>query len=122
MNRLTLTTGLVLAVVVLAAVGANAQQATERYIPIGESPGVSDSELVIGTISSIDYADHTMGVSTTDGEKSVTPGDSTRYYIDRSKQKRSNDSATLRDCEVGMKIEARLKPDGSVDWIKIDAQ
>lgn len=109
-----------LAVLMIATSVAHAQQATERYIPIGQSPGVSSEESFIGTITDIDYTIHKMEVRGTKGRTSVTPGESTRYYLDRSKRKMSNQTATFRDCEVGVKVEIKFKADGSVDWIKIE--
>jgi len=110
-----------LAVLMFATGVANAQQATERYIPIGKSPGVAGEESFIGTITDIDYTVHKMEIRGTDKRITVSPVESTRYYLDRTKKKMSNQTATFRDCEVGLKVEIRIKSDGSVDWIKIES-
>ena len=110
-----------LAVLMFATGVANAQQATERYIPIGKSPGVSIEESFIGTITDIDYTDHKMQITGTEGQKTVAPSESTRYFLDRTKGKKSNQIATFRDCEVGLKVEIKTKADGSIDWIKIES-
>lgn len=121
MNRWILRGCVNLAVLMLATAVAHAQQATERYIPIGKSPGVSSEESFIGTITDIDYTIHKMEVRGAEGRITVTPAESTRYYLDRTKRKRSNQTATFRDCEVGVKVEIKIKADGSVDWIKIES-
>ena len=110
-----------MSVLMIATGVAHAQQATERYIPIGKSPGVSSEESFIGTITDIDYTNHKMDVRATKGRITVTPAKSTRYYRDRTKRKMSNQTATFRDCEVGLKVEVKIKADGSVDWIKIES-
>lgn len=109
-----------LAVLMIATGVVNAQQSTERYIPIGSSPGVSSDESFIGMITEIDYADHKMEITGTEGTMSVAPTDSTRYFLDRTKRKKSNQTATFRDCEVGVKVEIKTNADGTIDWIKIE--
>jgi len=122
MNKCALKGCLTLIVLMIATGAVHAQQATERYIPIGKSPGVSSEESFIGTITDIDYTNHKMEVRGTEGTITVSPAESTRYYLDRTKQKKSNQAATLRDCEVGLKLEIRILADGSVDWIKIESK
>ena len=101
--------------------GANAQQSTEQYIPIGESPGVSDEQMVKGTISAVDYDARTVQVRMTTGTQTVKMVGSTRYYLDRTKHKRTNLSAKIEDCRVGRKVEVKVDADSTVDWIKIEA-
>lgn len=121
MNKWVRAGCLKLAVLMIAPGVAHAQQATERYIPIGKSPGVSSEESFIGTITDIDYTIHEMEVRSPEGRKAVRPAEFTRYYLDRTKRKMSNQTATFRDCEVGLKVEIKIKADGSVDWIKIES-
>lgn len=118
MNRLRTAC---LALALFAATAASAQRATEVYIPIGESPGVSDSDSVLGTIESVEYERHRMTV-VVDGETRVvalTPD--TRYYLDRSDSKERNVAGTVEDCRAGRRIEAWLDADGEAIWVKIDA-
>jgi len=121
MNKRILTGCVGWAVFMLVTGTAHGQQATERYIPIGKSPGVSSDESFIGTITDIDYAIHRMEVTGPEGRISVNPAESTRYYLDRTKRKMTNQTATFQDCEVGLKVEIKVKADGSVDWIKIES-
>lgn len=94
------------------------QQATERYIPIGSSPGVSGTDSVIGTISAVDYETRSMQIDGADGTVTVTMDDATRYYVDLTGAGRSNRTGSLRSCEAGQRVEVRLRADGKVDWIK----
>ena len=48
-----LVTALVLAALMIAAPGASAHPATELYIPIGQSPGISRVKSHIGRIQSL---------------------------------------------------------------------
>jgi hypothetical protein len=97
------------------------QQSTERYIPIGESPGVVDEETVVGEINDVDYETRSMQVRDSEGLKTVRMIASTRYYLDRTHYKRSNQSATVQDCRVGRKVEVKFYADGTVDWVKIES-
>lgn len=106
----------------IATGSAQAHKATERYIPIGKSPGVSSELILLGTITTVDYAVHEMEVRSTDGQTTVAPAEITRYYIDRSKRKLSNQSATFRDCQIGRRVEIKFLADGSIDWIKIESK
>ncbi len=106
----------------ILAVGASGQKATEQYIPIGASPGVEANELLKGTITKVDYAARSVQVRDAQGTKTVTMADATRYYLDRTKYKRTNKSATIEDCKVGSKVEIRYRPDATVDWVKIEAE
>lgn len=116
--RLTLCIGIVL---LACWTIAPAQQATEIYIPIGESPGISGDESIIGSISSIDYQRYQMTVSTVDGRQTLTMTKSTRYYIDRNAEKKRNMTGDVEDCEVGSRIEAYVNEEGVVVWVKVTA-
>lgn len=119
MNRTATVSLLTLAL--LASPMATAQQATEVYIPIGESPGVSGKESVIGSISAIEYEQHRMTVSSGDTASSVTITPKTRFYLDKSGDKSSSVTGDFNDCRVGRRIEAYLDDNGDAIWIKIAA-
>ena len=112
----------VVACLLALSAGVHAQQTTERYIPIGKSPGVADKETVIGEITAVDYETHSMEVRDSVGVKTVRMIESTRYFLDRTKYKRSNQSATMQDCRVGSKVEVKLRSDDMVDWVKIESE
>ena len=97
-----------------------AQKATEIYIPIGESPGVSESVSIIGTISYVDYSDDMIEVAAADGMKPVKVEPDTEFFLDRSRYAKQNTQGEMQDCKVGSKVEVKLSKDGTADWIKIE--
>jgi hypothetical protein len=122
MNTSTAGIFMLLIVAAVTSSAAHAQQSTERYIPISESPGISGSESIIGTITEVDRATYEMTVRGPDWEKTVRMTGATRYYLDRTKVKRSNQTTRLENCKVGQRVEIKLDADGTADWVKIEAQ
>ncbi len=121
MSKLTAKAGLILITWVLGLNAGQAQQATEQYIPIGQSPGISAAASLIGTITQVDYKTSTMELSGPAGPRTVSMDAATRYYVDRSKQKRSNQLGSLQRCEIGQRVEIKFRDDGKVDWVKIES-
>lgn len=120
MNRHALLS-LLFAFALLNPVVTVGQQATEVYIPIGKSPGVSGVSSVIGTVRKVDYAAHTLVVRSTQKIVTVEMDTQTDYYLDRSDRRLSNSTGDMYDCKVGRTIEVKLADDGTADWVKIDA-
>lgn len=119
MNRLTefaLTT-----MVLLSCSVAMAQRTTEVYIPIGESPGVSGEQSIVGTIADVDYDRYSMIVSTGTERRTIEMTPDTRYYIDRSGEHEKSVAGNIHDCHEGQRIEAYVDADGDAVWIKIAA-
>lgn len=106
---------------ILVCTAAFGQRATEVYIPIGESPGVSAAESVIGIITGIEYEQHRMTVSTGGGNRTVVITPDTRYYIDKSSDKERNVTGSLDDCREGRRIEVYVHENEEAIWIKIAA-
>lgn len=99
-----------------------AQEATERFIPIGESPGLSGKYTVIGEIQATDSERRTITVTADDQTYTVDVTDRTRIWIDRSPLRLPALSGTLADCDRGLKIEVKFGDEekrGAADWIKI---
>ena len=113
----------VMMVVALASVSeAFGQEATEMYIPIGQSPGVSSKSTLLGTIESVDPGKRTLTVSGPAGTRKFQIADRTLIWIDRSAQKQRNQTGTLADLQRGRKVE--IKPDEGAGqavakWIKV---
>jgi len=113
----------VIVVVALAGVSeAFGQEATEMYIPIGQSPGVSSKSALLGTIESVDPGKRTLTVSGPAGTRKFQIADRTLIWIDRSAQKQRNQTGTLADLQRGRKVE--IKPDEGAGqavakWIKV---
>ncbi len=126
-----MTRSLLMVVVLLAtASAARAQKATEIYIPIGRSPGLSGKVTVTGSIDTVD--DHTiiMSVQGAGGRWRAVLTDRSKIYIDRSAQRRPNRYGTADDCKPGLYCEIKYVGDdpaagrrrdepGEIEWIKI---
>lgn len=99
------------------------QQTTERFIPIGESPGVSDKYSYIGTITAIDRSENTIEIDSNRGDRTVKITGDTDIWIDRSATRQTNAVGSYSDCQVGRKVEVmHVRGDETVaDWIKIEA-
>ena len=111
-------------IVVLSGVisPANAQKATESFIPIGKSPGVSGVSSYIGRIDSVDVAERKVTIRGDGLLESVEISGETKVWLDLSKHKTKNRAATLQDLKKGHRIEVKPQHDrpDRAEWIKID--
>lgn len=119
MNRKSLHIGAIVGLLIIAD-PVPGQQATEIYIPIGQSPGLSSEAAVIGTIASIDESSGRITIATDGRSVVVTIGDRTLYYLDSSHVERRNYPGNIEHCEIGRRVEARIDDNGYVEWIKIE--
>ncbi len=105
------------------ALPAFAQQTTERFIPIGQSPGISGQYSTIGILREFDAASGVLLVDGDDGQKRYLVTPTTRIWIDRSDANRSNLVGNRGDLAAGRRIEVMYRRDdpGQADWIKIAA-
>ena len=117
-----------LLVVVLVLLGgawyAFAQEATEQFIPIGQSHGVSGKLSVIGEIDSYDEGLRVLTVSAETGTESVTLTDHTFIWLDRSELKQANVAGATADLEKGRKVEVKMKEQEGqqiAEWVKVQA-
>jgi hypothetical protein len=121
----TLTYVGITAIILLSTSCALAQRATELFIPIGKSPGISGVCSMTGTIDSAYTSDHMLKMSTSSGENyGVQITDETKIYLDRSILKQTNKIGTYSDCKVGayceVLYESHTRKDyGEAEWIKI---
>jgi len=121
MNNLRVIAQVPLILLVLALPVSHAQQATEVYIPIGESPGISAKNSLIGKIGHLDYATRRIELLVNGGARSVRVNDATHYYLDRSKAGQRNEVGSMQDCTAGQFIEVYVDESGVAEWIKIEA-
>ena len=114
-----------LAIVIVAlgsAIEASGQQATEMFIPIGQSPGLSNRESVIGTLESVDQGKQMVTISSSSGAQTVGITDRTMIWLDRSEQKQPNQNGAINDLQKGRKIEIKVRkgePKVVAEWIKV---
>jgi hypothetical protein len=114
-----------LAIVVVALGGtleASGQQATEMFIPIGQSPGLSNKGSVIGTLKSVDPGKRMVTISNSSGAQTVGITDRTMIWLDRSEQKQPNQDGGINDLQKGRKIEIKVRKGEAkavAEWIKV---
>lgn len=118
-----LTIASIICVLIIGAFSAQAEKATELYIPIGQSPGLSGKYTVLGKIDQVNAKNQTIKMSGASGSYTVKLTKSTFIYLDRSKVKRSNIYGSLADCKVGDTVEVKFMDNSRnkpVEWIKVE--
>jgi len=113
------------AMIALLAAGSHAhgQKATEQYIPIGQSPGMSHKYTWIGEIAQADARARTLTIVEAAGKHTVQITDETRIWLDRSKLKQTNLSGTFADLQPGRRAEVSYqgpKPGQVAAWVKVE--
>ena len=93
-------------------------QATELYIPLGQSPGISGKVTDIGAIDSVDPQSRTITV----GGREVAVARGTRVYLDRSALAQKNAMGSFTDLRPGRQVEIRYLDDAAkrtARWVKV---
>ena len=108
----------------LLATVTEAQKATEMYIPIGRSPGLSGTKTSIGTILTVDAATQEIVLEEGSRERTVRCTERTRIWLDCSQVRISNREGSLADCRAPLRIEVKYVDDdkdaGVAEWIKVE--
>jgi hypothetical protein len=107
---------------VFGAFYAEAEKATELYIPIGQSPGLSGEYTVMGKIDQVNPQNQTLKMSGASGSYTVKMTKNTSIYLDRSKAQLSNIYGTLADCKGGDLVEVKFEDNSHskpIEWIKV---
>jgi hypothetical protein len=120
-TRLALLSGSLIILLALGTSTALAHPATERYIPIGESPGVSQTG-TMGVIEVVNVADQSILVGTREAAHWVRLTNRTRIWLDRTQLAKSNLVGGFSDCAVGRTVEIHFEdPEirAVAAWIKI---
>jgi hypothetical protein len=74
--------------VVLGHSVAHGQRETERFIPIGQSPGASGKTTRIGTVQGVDAAARSFELATPEGRYKVQVPAGVPIWLDRSRASR----------------------------------
>jgi len=101
---------------------ARAQQTTERFIPVGQSPGISGTRSYLGEIVSVNLQRKTFTVRDAQGLRTIKVAPGTRIWLDRSAQQLTNVDGSMTDLEVGRRVEVLYVDDrrrDTADWIKV---
>jgi hypothetical protein len=120
----SLLSGLGLALGALcASPHAYGQKATEQYIPIGQSPGVSQKYASIGEVADVNPAARTITIADPAGPRTVRITGETRIWLDRTKLKQTNVSGRFADLQKGRRVEVKYAdPERRevAEWVKVD--
>jgi hypothetical protein len=104
---------------------AQAQKATEVFIPIGQSAGLSGKLTLIGKIAAVDPQNRTITATDETGTHTVRLSERTKIYVDLSLQRSPNRPGTLADLRTGLltevKFEGNDRSKGVAEWIKVQA-
>jgi hypothetical protein len=106
---------------------AHSQQATEIFIPIGQSPGVSAKITIIGKIHAVNAQTRTVNIAGPSGTVSCQITDRTNIWLDRSKVGRTNKTGTVSDLRPGLVVEVKYegrerRSEGPAEWIKVQLE
>jgi hypothetical protein len=116
-------TAMGITIILLAIVTvASAEKATELFIPIGKSPGLSGKYLVTGRIEQVNAQNKTISMSGEAGEYTVRISDQTMIFLDKSKMKQANQYGNFSDFKKGTVVEVRFEKDERgqpAEWVKI---
>jgi hypothetical protein len=102
---------------------ARGQKATEQYIPIGQSPGVSGKYTWIGEIADLNLRARTVTITDAAGPRTIRITEKTRIWLDRSKLKLTNLTGHFSDLRKGGRIEMKYEtPERRdvVEWVKVE--
>lgn len=121
MHRLFIAAALL--VVLLAGYSfAHGQQHTERYIPVGQSPGVSGKTSWIGVIEATDPKARTITLALGDRRLRIAITGRTRIWLDRSRLKQTALGGSYGDLQPGRRVEVKYgdaKGERIAEWIKV---
>jgi hypothetical protein len=122
MNRRTLLFA-ALACALLGQSFAHGQRQTERFIPIGQSPGASGKTTRIGTLGAADAGSNSFELATPEGRHKVSVPPGTPIWLDRSRHKLQSLEGGFGDLKAGRRVEVRYENgerSGRAAWIKIE--
>jgi hypothetical protein len=103
-----------------------AQEMTEQYVPIGQSPGLSGKHTVIGKLQSVNAQEQTCAIAAATGALNVKVTERTKIWLDRSKLQQPNVEGTFADLRPGTTVEVKPEHDsrgagsGPAEWIKVE--
>jgi hypothetical protein len=97
------------------------QELTERFIPIGQSPGLSGKVTAIGTVQSMQGRMLTVGSDR--GMQKFEVTDRCIIWVDRSQQKLTNTRGSVADLQAGRRVEVKpeVKNKAAAQWVKVEA-
>lgn len=122
--RALLKNGVGLAIALLGAIShAHGHKQTELYIPIGQSPGLSQKYTSIGAIVEVDPRANTVTIADPAGRRTVKITEKTRIWLDRTKLKLTNLTGSFADLQKGRRVEVKYDDPQRrevAEWVKVE--
>lgn len=107
------------------APAASAQRATEMFVPIGQSAGLSGKHTLQGAVQAVNAAERSLTLVQGSSSVTVKLDAKTPVWIDRSKQQQTNAAGTLADARPGMLAEVKFVKNnlagGEAEWVKLQS-
>lgn len=120
----SLLSGLGIALAALCASShAHGQKATEQYIPIGQSPGVSQKYYAsVGEIADVNPQEQTVTIADAAGPRTIKISEKTRIWLDRTKLKQTNVPGRFTDLQKGRRAEVKYADERReiAEWVKVE--
>jgi hypothetical protein len=98
------------------------------FIPVGQSPGLSNKVTLIGTIERLDPQTRTVAVEGPAGRGTASVTERTKIWLDRSTQRLVNQRGAFADLKKGLLIEVKYQDPqgraagkGPAEWVKVQA-
>lgn len=100
------------------------QKATEIFIPIGKSPGLSWKYTRIGKITAIDTLKQIIAITDSSGTYDVKITRHTKIWLDKSKLKLTNRMGAFADLKKNLLVEVKYENNQRQDkepaeWVKV---
>ena len=121
MGRVSIVMGAA-AALLLQGIPSAAQKSTERFIPVGRSPGVSGISSYIGELREVDREGGTVTLGEGRAAHTVKVTGTTRIWLDRSASGEPNAVGGMDDLEPGRRVEVKyvdVEEKATADWIKV---
>jgi hypothetical protein len=102
-----------------------AQQATEMFIPMGQSSGLSGKHTLLARVQAVSASERSFTLVQDAVTLTVRLGAGTPVWVDRSKLQQPNSVGTLADVTAGALVEVKFQKNsratGQADWVKVQA-
>lgn len=101
---------------------AHAQQSTERYIPVGRSPGVSGTYSYIGEVENVNASSRTITVRGAQGSRTIAVPEGCHIWLDRSQLRQTNTVGSFSDITAGKRVEVKYQDYETkerAEWVKV---
>lgn len=102
-----------------------AHPATERYIPIGKSPGISYKYTVMGNIKEVDSKKKIITMMSETTRYTVSISKQTKIWLDRNKTRQTNLKGSFSALQPGYYVEVKFEnPERRkvAAWVKIETK